>query len=72
MWCKMSVFDVSTRIPLLISAPWLAETHGSTTDAFADAVDIWQTLAELAGIPVPESEGAQGKSLVPVIKAPVS
>jgi iduronate 2-sulfatase len=72
MWCKMSNFDLATRIPLLISAPWLSATRGTTTDAFADAVDIWQTLAELAGIPVPESEAAQGKSLVPVIRAPGS
>jgi hypothetical protein len=28
----MSVFDVGTRIPLLISAPWLSDTHGTTTD----------------------------------------
>ena len=70
MWCKMSVFDVATRIPLLISAPWMTESHGQKTQAFAEAVDIFQTLGELAGIPVPESEGAQGKSLVPVMRAP--
>ena len=71
MWCKMSVFDVATRIPLLISAPWLpVASHGQKTQAFAEAVDIFQTLADLAGIPVPESEGAQGKSLVPVLRAP--
>ena len=70
MWCKMSVFDVATRIPLLISAPWLPSTHGTTAHGFAEAVDIFQTLAELAGIPVPPSEHAQGKSLVPLIKDP--
>ena len=70
MWCKMSVFDVATRIPLLISAPWLPSTHGATAHGFAEAVDIFQTLAELAGIPVPPSEKAQGKSLVPLIKDP--
>ena len=70
MWCKMSVFDVATRIPLLISAPWLAGSRGRKTQAFAEAVDIFQTLADLAGIPVPGSEGAQGKSLVPVMRAP--
>ena len=70
MWCKMSVFDVATRIPLLISAPWLKQTHGEKTQAFAEAVDIFQTLSELAGIPVPASEMAQGKSLVPVLRAP--
>ena len=32
MWCKMSVFDVATRIPLLISVPWLSDTHGSTAN----------------------------------------
>lgn len=64
--------QVATRIPLLISAPWLSETHGRKTDLFAEAVDIFQTLGELAGIAVPESEGAQGKSLVPVMKAPAN
>ena len=65
-----AISDVATRIPLLISAPWLTKTHGQKTQAFAEAVDIFQTLADLAGIPVPESEGAQGKSLVPVMRAP--
>jgi arylsulfatase A-like enzyme len=67
MWCKMSVFDVGTRIPLLISVPWLNQTHGQRTDSFAEAVDIMPTLAELAGIPAPASLGLQGKSLVPLV-----
>ena len=29
-------------------------------------------MADLAGIPVPESEGLQGKSLVPVLSAPAT
>lgn len=72
MWCKMSVFDLGTRIPLLMSAPWLKSSHGSKIQAFAEAVDIFPTLADLAGIPVPESEGLQGKSLVPVLSAPAT
>ena len=42
--CKMSLFDVATRIPLLIRAPWLAASHGQKTQAFADAVDIFQVI----------------------------
>lgn len=68
----MSVFDLGTRIPLLISTPWIKSSHGSKTNAFAEAVDIFPTLAELAGIPVPPSEGLQGRSLVPVLFAPTS
>ena len=70
MWCKMSVFDLATRIPFMISAPWMGGTRGKRTEAFAEAVDIMPTLADLAGIPVPASEGLQGKSLVPVMKDP--
>ena len=66
----MSVFDLGTRIPLLISANWLNATHGKTSQSFAEAVDLMPTLADLAGIPVPESEGLQGKSLVPVLTDP--
>ena len=74
MWCKMSVFDVATRIPLIVSAPFLPQTHGMTTNQFAEAVDIFQTLAELAGIPVDVAVagGPQGQSLVPLIEAPAT
>ena len=38
VWCKMSVFDLGTRIPLLMSAPWLKSSHGSKIQAFAEVM----------------------------------
>ena len=70
MWSKMSVFDLATRIPLLVSVPWVTQTHGQRSNALVEAVDLFPTLADIAGIPVPSSEGLQGTSLLPLVMDP--
>ena len=70
MWSKMSVFDLATRIPLLISVPWMPRSHGQRTNNLVEAVDLFQTMADIAGIPVPASEGLQGTSLLPLLMEP--
>lgn len=72
MWSKMSVFDLATRIPLLISVPWMPQSHGRRSDALVEAVDVFPTLAESAGIPVPAGEGLQGSSLLPLLANPAA
>ena len=51
------------HVPLIFAGPGVAKGE---TKAFAYLFDIYPTLCELAGIPVPA--GLDGKSLVPVIK----
>ncbi len=63
-WQKMSLHEESARIPLVISTP--SGPAGSTSEALAEQIDLYPTLAELSGLDVPEH--VQGKSLAPVIR----
>jgi len=49
----------------LISAPG---TKGSRTEALAELLDLYPTLAELCALP--RAEGVEGTSLVPVLQNP--
>ncbi|VGO12832.1 Arylsulfatase [Pontiella desulfatans] len=64
-WQKSNLHEEVTRVPLIISAPGF---NPARTDALTELVDIYPTLAELAGLPIPAS--VQGKSLVPVLRNP--
>ena len=66
-WCKHSNVENDTNAPLLISVPGL-KTAGQRTDALAEFVDIYPTLAELCGLPLPKH--LEGTSLVPVLRDP--
>ena len=70
MWCKMSTLEMATRIPMIIRAPWISTAINVTTSALAEAVDLYPTLAELAGVPLPSGVGGEylgGVSLVPIM-----
>ena len=59
--------ELDARVPLIIRAPWIPESLGKSTMAFAELIDIFPTLVELAGVPaLPTSEGLDGTSLVRV------
>ena len=62
LWCKHTNFEQATHAPLIISAPGLAP---SKTKAQTEFVDVFPTLCDLAGVPVPEA--LDGKSLVPLM-----
>lgn len=69
LWAKTSNFELDTRVPLIISVP-NHETAGSKTDAIVELVDLYPTLSELAGVPVPED--LDGESLLPLLRDPSS
>jgi arylsulfatase A-like enzyme len=60
---KQSVYEHSVRVPLIISGPGIPS--GKRRDAFCYLLDLFPTLCELTGVPVPE--GVEGQSLVPVL-----
>ncbi len=66
-WCKHSNVENDTNAPLLISVPGM-KTAGQHTAALAEFVDIYPTLAELCGLPLPGH--LEGASLVPVLRDP--
>ncbi len=67
LWCKHTNFEVAARAPMIFSAP-RQNRPGAKTDALAEFVDIYPTLCELCGLPIPE--GLEGTSLVPVMEDP--
>jgi iduronate 2-sulfatase len=65
-WQKQTLFETSAKQPLIISVPGLPK--GAATDAIVQMVDIYPTLAEIAGFGAPED--LDGHSLVPLLKDP--
>lgn len=66
MWCKHTNFELDTRIPLIIAGPGVHSNR--CTQSFAEALDLYPTLADFAGLPVPNH--VQGDSLVPILENP--
>ncbi|MBN1417402.1 MAG: sulfatase [Planctomycetes bacterium] len=67
LWGKMTNFEIATRVPMIICSP--GQKHpGAKTDALVEFVDIYPTLCELCGLPMPG--GLEGISLVPVMRDP--
>ncbi|MEW4570322.1 sulfatase [Tautonia sp. JC769] len=70
IWTKHTNYEQANRIPLLIAAPGVTRP-GSSTRQPAESVDLFPTLAELAGLPAPEGpQPIDGLSLVPVLEDP--
>lgn len=63
-WCKHTNTEDDTRAPLLLSVPGMKRS-GTRTDALVEFVDIYPTLSELAGLPLPDHlEGTSFKALL--------
>ncbi|MGE3820646.1 MAG: sulfatase [Isosphaeraceae bacterium] len=70
IWCKHTNYEQAARIPLIISAPGVTRP-GTRSGAMVESVDVYPTLAALAGLPAPvSSRTLDGRSLVPLLKEP--
>lgn len=67
---KQHLFEGSTRVPFIVSVPWLKEAHGQSTRHITELVDLYPTLAELGGLTPPAT--LQGQSLLPILQAPAT
>jgi iduronate 2-sulfatase len=66
-WQKSNLHEEVLRVPLIISVPGMAR---GSSDSIVELMDIFPTLSELAGLPIPES--VQGTSLAPVLQDPTA
>ncbi len=67
-WSKAgSLFEMGTRVPLIIAAPG-AKGNGRACLRPVESLDIYRTLVELCGLPLPD--GVEGASLVPLLNNP--
>lgn len=72
-WTKMTNWEVSLRVPLIVRAPWLPQSSGKVHDGMAELVDLYRTLSELAGIdPTTIEDGVEGESLAAAFDDPSS
>jgi len=63
---KQNLYDHSVHVPLILCGPGIPA--GETRDAFVYLLDIYPTLCDLAGAPIPGS--VEGKSFLPVLRDP--
>lgn len=67
LWQKMSLFEESARVPLIIAAPG-AGPRGVVAGAPVGLIDLYPTLAELCGVEIRDE--LQGQSLVRILREP--
>ena len=67
LWQKMSLFEESARVPMLIVAPGVT-AKGGVAKSPVSHIDLFPTLTELCGLKAPSN--IQGQSLVPMLKDP--
>ncbi|MCQ0092564.1 choline-sulfatase [Roseovarius sp. M141] len=64
MWFKMSFYEGSSRVPMMIAAPGMAPGR---VDAPVSNIDVCPTLCDLAGVSMDEvAPWVEGQSLVPL------
>ena len=79
MWGKFTNLEDDTHVPFLIRVPGVTDS-GMHTDALVELIDIFPSVAELAGLPVPplcpENNAynlltcVEGSSVAPLLKDP--
>jgi len=67
---KQHLFEESTRVPFIVSVPWMKGQHGKATRHITELVDLYPTLAGLAGLKAPDV--LQGQTLLPLLRNPAS
>ena len=72
MWQKLSLFEESVRVPLIISAPGFERSAGKSSEALVELVDLYPTIADLAGLADKVPGNLDGVSLRSALENPES
>lgn len=67
LWMKQSLFDQSSKVPMIIVAPG-AKGNGKPSPRTVELLDLYPTLADLAGLAAPKD--LAGASLRPLLDDP--
>ncbi len=71
LWYKRKNFERSVRVPLIIAGPGV-EAVGQTVSRPVELVDLYPTLADLAGHKIPADLALDGQSLRPLLRDPAA
>ena len=66
-WEKFALWDQTTQVPLILAGPGTG-TPGTRIQKPVSLLDLYPTLTELAGLPVPKH--LEGRSLLPLLRTP--
>lgn len=69
VWGKHTLFEESLRSPLIVRYPGMPKP-GAKTDAVVETLDVFPTLADLAGLPAPKD--VDGVTLRPNLEDPAA
>lgn len=67
VWGKHTLFEKSLHAPLIVSYPGITNP-GKTNASVVETVDLFATLSDLAGLPIPDY--LDGRSMTPLLKDP--
>ena len=69
-WAKYTLHEKDAVVPFLVRAPGHEESFGQKTNAIVGLIDIYPTLADLCGIPIPDN--IDGRSFARTLSNPES
>ncbi|MGZ0654377.1 sulfatase [Coraliomargarita sp. W4R72] len=67
LWCKFTAFQEASHTPLMVIDP-KAKRKGEASAGLVELVDLYPTICELAGVPMPDD--LEGTSFVPLLEKP--
>jgi arylsulfatase A-like enzyme len=69
IWGKATNYEISTRVPLIVWTPDMPDKNrGKATEALVELIDMYPSLAEMAGLPIPDH--VEGQSFKPLLSNP--
>ena len=68
---KHTNYDLSVHVPLLMRAPWLPRSVGQHTQSTVELLDLYRSIAALAGLPAPPPD-VGGDDFSPLFEDPTA